>query len=174
MELHPTYEKYPSGYIAAAVLVQLSIYILGGYLIFLVSQLGLLLFVLFILVLEIRLLKYRCAYCYYYEKYCAFGKGMLCSFFFKKGNPALFSTKHIKWTDILPDFLVSIIPLVLGIYLVIVDSSWILLLPITLLLVLAFPASGYLRGTAACRYCKQRMSGCPAEQFFQKSNVKKQ
>ncbi|MFH1684097.1 MAG: hypothetical protein ABIA67_04360 [Candidatus Margulisiibacteriota bacterium] len=34
--------------------------------------------------------------------------------------------------------------------------------------ILGVPVVGYLRGSLACKFCKQRELGCPAEQLFSK------
>ena len=64
--------------------------------------------------------------------------------------------------------MVSLIPLVIGIALIIINFNWILLLLVFLLILLAFPINGFLRGSLACKYCKQRELGCPAEQLLNK------
>jgi hypothetical protein len=48
-----------------------------------------------------------------------------------------------------------------------------LLILVILLILLAFPVNGFLRGSVACKYCKQRKIGCPAEQLLNKKKSKK-
>ena len=162
------YEKYPLSFVIGANILQLAIYIIGAYLVFLLGLIWLILYLIYIAILEIRLLKISCTHCYYYDKRCAFGKGKLCSIFFKKGYPKRFIEKQINWIDIIPDFLLSIIPLIIGIALLIINFNWLVLIFVVLLLLLAFPANGFIRGSLACKYCKQREIGCPAEQLFTK------
>jgi hypothetical protein len=162
------YENYPLSFVIGSNILQLLIYAIGAYIIYLLGSIWIILYILYIIVLEIRLLTMSCIHCYYYKKRCAFGKGKLCSLFFKKGEPKKFIEKQINWKDIIPDFLVSIIPLIIGIYLLITKFDWILLILIIILVFLAFPVNGFLRGSLACKYCKQRQIGCPAEQLFQK------
>jgi hypothetical protein len=119
-------------------------------------------------VLEIRVMKRSCVNCYYYGKYCAFGKGKISSLFFKKGTPKAFLKRKISWKDILPDFLVSIIPLIAGIVLLILNFNWLLLILIVLLAILTSAGNSFVRGSLACKFCKQREIGCPAEQLFNK------
>ncbi len=69
--------------------------------------------------------------------------------------------------------MVSLIPLVIGIALIIISFNWILLLLVFLLILLAFPINGFLRGSIACKYCKQRKLGCPAEQLLNKKKFPK-
>ena len=107
-----------------------------------------------------------------YGKTCCFGKGKLCSLLFKKGNSKDFCNKEISWIDILPDFLVSILPFIAGVLLLIKNFNWGILLLMVIIIILSFGGSAFIRGNFACKYCKQREIGCPAEKLFNK-NVKK-
>jgi hypothetical protein len=62
--------------------------------------------------------------------------------------------------------MVSIIPMIAGVALAIMDFEWLLVSLVVVLFLLAFPGNGYIRGSLACRHCKQRSIGCPAEQLF--------
>ena len=62
------------------------------------------------------------------------------------------------------DFQVGLV----GIVLLIRDFSWLVLAMVILLLFLATLGNGVIRGSLACKYCKQREIGCPAEQLFAK------
>lgn len=163
------YENYPFCVIAFSNLVSIIIYGIGA---FIVYQLGLLLFVLYVLYiafLEIRLLRCHCTICYYYGKKCAFGKGKLSSLFFKKGNPQEFCQKQMAWKDLIPDFLVSIIPLVIGTIILIRDFNWLILSLMITLILLASAGTGFIRSSLACKHCKQLDLGCPAAQLFSKN-----
>jgi hypothetical protein len=164
-----TYENYPCWIMLISNFVSIAIYLIGA---FIISQIGLIwlgAYLLYILGLEIRLMRRSCVNCYYYGKYCAFGKGKLSSLFFKKGNPHKFIKDKITWKDILPDFLVSIIPLIVGVILLILNFNWLFLILIVLLVTLTFAGNGFIRGSLACKYCKQREIGCSAEQLFNKN-----
>ena len=166
-----TYENYPCWIIIASNFVSIVIYLLGAIII---SQIGLIclgLYFLYILWFEIRLMKHSCVNCYYYGKYCAFGKGKLSSYFFKKGNPQSFLNRKITWKDIVPDFLISLIPVIAGIILLILDFSWILLILIVILFILTSAGNGFIRSSLACKYCQQKKIGCPAEQLFNKNKI---
>ncbi len=130
------------------------------------------LYLLFILGLEIRLMKRSCVNCYYYGKFCAFGKGKISSLFFKKGSSHKFIKDEITWKDILPDFLVSIISLIVGIVLLILKFNLLILSLIVLLVILTSAGNGFVRGSLACKFCKQKEIGCPTEQLFNKSKAK--
>lgn len=173
MKENKCYENYPLKFVIGANILQIAIYLIGAYIVYLTGLVWLILYLIFIFILEIRLLKISCIHCYYYNKRCAFGKGKLCTIFFKKGGPKKFIEKQISWIDIIPDFMVSLIPLVIGIALIIINFNWILLLLVFLLILLAFPLNGFLRGSLACKYCKQKELGCPAEQLFNKKKSEK-
>jgi hypothetical protein len=160
------HEKYPIPIVIVSNLVSLLIYGIGA---FILSQFGLIWvigYVLFIILLEFRLLSRHCVNCYYYGKTCAFGKGWLSSLFFPKGRPEQFNQKKITWKDIVPDFLVFIIPVLAGILLLIEEFTWIILILIIALVLLGFLGNALVRGQLACRYCKQQEIGCPASQLF--------
>jgi hypothetical protein len=162
------YEKYPLWIILLSNLVSLGIYGIGAYVMYWVGWIWLVLYILYIAFLEIKLLRKSCTNCYYYGKNCAFGKGKLCSLFFRKGHPEEFVKRQITWKDILPDFLVTVIPVVAGIVLLILDFEWLLLILLLVLLLLTFTGNGFIRGSLACRYCRQCEIGCPAARLFSK------
>jgi hypothetical protein len=162
------YQNYPIKFVLGASILQLTIYLCGMYIIYQLGPFWVFPYMIYIVLLEVRLLQSSCVHCYYFGKRCAFGKGKLSSFFFKKGNPATFISKEFHWYDLIPDFLVSIIPLIIGITLLFLHFNWILLILVALLIILSFPVNGYLRSSFACRYCTQRDLGCPAERLFNK------
>jgi len=69
---------------------------------------------------------------------------------------------------LIPDFLVSLIPLAAGVYIIIRSFSLYILGLIIVLLILAFPLTGYIRGSIACKFCRQKEDGCGAIQLFEK------
>ena len=162
------YENYPPGIILLANTVQLALYAIGAFIMYSLGIVWLIIYFLYVGGLEIRLLRRSCVNCYYYGKYCAFGKGKLASLLFKRGDNARFNRDRIRWRDILPDFLVSIVPLITGIVLLIINFNWVLLFLLGILLLLASVGSSMVRGRLACKFCRQREIGCPAEQLFKK------
>jgi len=162
------FENFPLWMVAVSNTVGLAIYAIG---LFLMAQLGIvwaLLYAAYCLWMEIRVLSKSCRRCYYFGKRCGFGKGRMCAWFFSKETSKTFGEKRISWADIVPDFLVSLVPLGVGIALLIRSFSWLTLISVALLAVLASVGTGLVRGQIACRYCKQRELGCPAEQLFGK------
>jgi hypothetical protein len=165
------YEKYPFWIVLLSNVVSIAIYVLGAIIIYEIGLLRLILYILYILWLEIRILRKSCVNCYYHGKACAFGKGKICRLFFKKGDSQQFSKMKITWLDILPDFLVSIIPILAGVVLLIIDFNWLILAVLLLLVFLTSMGNGFIRGSLACSYCKQREIGCPTTQLFSRKKT---
>jgi hypothetical protein len=159
-------ENYPLRTVIIANLVPLLIWGIGAYLLLRFSIFWTLAYLLFVLLLEYRLVSGHCTDCYYYGKTCAFGKGRLSARLFPKGSPERFSTMEISWKDILPDFLTFVIPVLAGIVLLVQDFSGTILILVIALLLLGFAGNALVRGQLACKYCKQREIGCPAVQLF--------
>ena len=163
-----TYENFPKGIALSSNLVAISIYAIGAYIL---AGFGIVLstlYLLYCLWIEIRVLKGSCVDCYYYGKVCGFGKGKLCSLLFKKGESQKFVEKEVSWSKILPDFMVFILPTVGGIIFLVREFSWLIIAMLTILLILSFVGNALIRGSVACKYCKQREIGCPAEKLFKK------
>ncbi len=163
------HEKYPTAIVVVSNLVSLLIYGIGAYILYRFSLIWAILYVLFILLLEFRLVSRHCVDCYYYGKTCAFGKGYVSSLFFQRGQTEQFNQKTITWKDIAPDFLVFIVPVLAGIILLVQEFTLTVLILIIALFLLGFFGNALVRGQLACRYCKQREIGCPAEHLFDKT-----
>lgn len=159
-------EQYPLVTVFVANLVSLLIYGIGAFILLRLSIWLAIAYVLFIVILEFRLVSGHCTDCYYYGRTCAFGKGRLSSRFFRRGSPERFTQMTITWKDILPDFLAFIIPVLAGILVLVQGFSWTVLILVIALLLLGFLGNALVRGHLACRYCKQRELGCPAAQLF--------
>ena len=157
-----TYENFPARIVLLSNGVSLSIYVLGAYILGRGGLLFAICYVLYCLWVESNVLRKSCVHCYYYSKVCAFGKGKLCSWLFRKGEPQRFIERQVSWRDLIPDMLVLIFPLIGGILLLTKAFSWLLVM----LLVLSFGGNAIVRGSFACKYCKQRELGCPAQQLF--------
>ena len=167
-----SYENYPIWIVILSNIVSLTIYGLGFLIIFRLGLIFLILYSIYILALEYRLIKNYCVNCFYWGKSCGFGKGRLSSLFFKKGDILKFCTKEMTFKDIIPDILISLIPVVIGIVLLIVEFDFIILFALLLLLILTTIGNGFIRGALTCKYCKQRELGCPAEKMFSKEENK--
>jgi hypothetical protein len=168
METSRTYENYPVWIVTLSTLVSFTIYFLGFMIAYRLGWIYSLMYLCFILYLELRLLKSHCTDCYYWGKTCGFGKGRISSLFFKKGDGAGFCNTEFSWKDMIPDLLVSLIPLIIGIVLLIIKFDVLILIGLILLIGLTTAGNGFIRGTLTCRFCKQREFGCPAEKLFNK------
>lgn len=166
MEAPKAIEQYPVWIVLLSSLVSLLIYGLGVLIVFQLSWIFAILFLLYILVLEYRLIRYHCVDCYYWGKRCAFGKGYLSALFFKKGDTARFCAREFSWKDMIPDLMVSLVPLVTGVVLLVINFNIGLLIGLVVLVLLSTMGNGFIRGSLACKNCKQRELGCLAEQLF--------
>jgi hypothetical protein len=160
------FERYPIRIVVLSNFVSLSIYLIGAYIL---AGFGLWLaglYWLYCLGLELRLLKGHCVNCYYYGKICGFGKGKLCGWLFKRGDALKFAETDISWASMLPDFVVLLWPLLGGIILLVQDFSWLLSGLLLLLVALSLSGNAIVRGSFACKYCRQKELGCPAARLF--------
>lgn len=165
-QYQPNLERYPVWVVMIANLVPFSLY-LSGFLI--MSRLGWIVavsYLIFVALIEFRVISRHCINCYYWGKLCAFGKGRISSLFFKKGNAAKFCEKEMAWKDMIPDLLVSAIPVVTGVILLIIKFDLRLLVPLLILILMTTMGNAFVRGKLACKYCKQREIGCPADKLF--------
>ena len=161
-----TCENYPARLVAVSVLVTLAIYAVGALILSGFGPGFSIAYLLFLLWNELRVMKLSCVDCYYYGKRCAFGRGKVASLLFRKGAPARFAAKPITWVQLLPDMLVPLLPLVVGAILLVREFDWLRALLLALLIAGASYGNYFVRSTIACRYCKQRELGCPAEKLF--------
>lgn len=162
------YENYPLWIVIMSNLVPISIYVIGAYIIYGLGLIYAIIYLIYCIFMEIRLLKNGCVNCYYYGKVCGFGKGKLSALFFKKGDISKFNQREIGWKDMIPEMMVPILPLIAGIIILIYNFSWIILVLMIVILILSTAGTAFVRGSLTCRSCKQRELGCPAEQLFNK------
>jgi len=166
MEETKSYENFPLWIVLLSSLVALLTYALGAYILSGFGILWPILYLLYCLGIEILLLRGSCVHCYYYGKVCGLGRGKLCALPFPKGDPQKFIEKEASWTTLLPDFMVFIFPIVGGIILLVTDFSWLIVAMMAILVILSSVGNAVIRGSLACKYCKQRKIGCPAEKMF--------
>lgn len=163
-----TYERYPVWIPVASWTLALSIDVLGAVILFRLSNVLPVFYVVFLMWVEYRVLKYSCVNCYYCGKMCGLGRGKLAGFVFKRPDPEKFARTGVAWKDLVPDLLVLVLPLAGGIILLMRDFDWLTLGMVGSLVVLGLPGNGLVRGKLVCKYCKQREIGCPAEKLFSK------
>jgi len=168
MDKTASYENYPAWIVVLSNLVSLSIYSLGFLIIYRLGLVFAILYLVYIMIFELRLIGSHCTHCFYWGKICGFGKGKISSWFFKKGDISKFCDKEFTWKDMIPDLLITVIPVVIGIILLIIEFNLILLFALLLLIILTTIGNGFIRGSLTCKYCKQRELGCPADSLFNK------
>ena len=168
MENNKTYEDFPIWIPLLSCVLSLAIYALGAYIFWFLYIPLTAAYIIYCLWIEYRILRFSCVNCYYYGKTCGLGRGKLCAMLLKKGNPERFIEKEIAWKDLIPDFLVLIFPLIGGIIILISDFNWLILVLMVILVILSMGGNAVIRGSLACKYCKQKELGCPAEQLFNK------
>lgn len=166
--MNKPYENYPAWIPALSILLSLTIYSLGAIILSGFGQIAVILYLLFCLWGEFRVLAGACRSCYYYGKLCGPGKGIIAPLFFKKADPKLFLTKNIGWWDLVPDLLVFLIPFLAGLVYLFNHFNWLTFVLMLAIAVLSFPAVGFMRSTLLCPNCQQRELGCPAEKLFGK------
>lgn len=163
-----TYENFPIGIPLFAIVLTYFAYLVGAYIIAGFGLIFAFLFLLYCFGIELYVILRSCKDCYYYGKVCGLGKGWVAPWFCKKGDPEKFADRSISFYDLIPDFLVGIIPIVAGIILLVQNFSLIILGLIILLFFLFFSGTALIRGKLVCKFCKQKEIGCPAEKLFNK------
>ena len=163
-----TFENYPSSIIWQSNILALAVYGAGFYILYRLGWIFSLFYLLGIIAFEYRLLSRHCVDCYYWGKRCAFGKGRISSWFFKKGDTAVFCGKSFTWQDMIPDLMISLVPLLTGIILLILDFDFSVMSAMLLIILLSSAGNGYVRGSLTCNHCKQKEIGCPAAVLFEK------
>ncbi len=166
------YEEFPKRIVLLSNLLSVSIYGIGACLMAGLGIWALAAYVVYCGWMEIRLLRHGCVNCCYYGKTCAFGRGRLCALLFRQGDPQRFAQAEISWSDLLPDFAVSLLPAAAAIILLVTDFRWVTLALLAALLILTFWGNAVVRGSFTCPHCRQRQIGCPAERLFGKSSRK--
>jgi len=164
------YEQYPASTVFIVSILQLLVFVAGLYIMFTLHWITGILFLIFLIILEIQLYREGCVNCCYYGKRCAFGKGIIASKFFKRGDPKIFRVRNLSWKDFIPQILVVAIPLVVGIALLISRGFNVLILIAIVYPILSwFFLNNIIYGKLACPHCKQGSICCPALNFFDKS-----
>ena len=112
-------------------------------------------------------IKYRCSYCYYYNKRCPIGFGKICSVFLKKGNAEDFRKSRNLIPAAILSFAVLFLPLAANIIILIVEFSLLVGVLLFLYVLIAGIGGFVLRKNLYCKNCKQGMIGCPAYEQMQ-------
>lgn len=163
MEQNKYYENYPFSTVCICSGQTILSYILGTWILFLVNEwlgFGYILLWLFSLLISMKL---RCCYCYYYGRTCSFSLlSKLAGMIFNKGDPQEFKSSKKVMPVAAVSFIVSLLPLVGGVILNIMNFSWLNVLLLGVYILSAFLVSFPIRGSLSCKHCKQGELGCPA------------
>lgn len=160
------FENYPARLVVTANLFSFATYALGALVFLGFGWPFVVLFLAFCAFLEFRVLSASCRGCYYFGKTCFSGKGRLAAKLFER-SPDSLASKKITKLAILPDFMVTLLPVFGGIYLLIGRFDWVIVGAVAGLVLLATAGNSYVRGALACKHCKQRDLGCPALRLFE-------
>ncbi len=163
------YDNYPAWIVTSANILEFTTYLIGTWVVYQTGLMSSLFYIAIILVIQFRLLQKSCVNCYYYGKICFSGRGKLVPYLFNSGKTVLFTKAQFSFFDILPDLLILLIPLTTGVILLYIKFNLMLAIMLVVLLILATSGNSFIRGLLACKFCKQRLLGCPAEQSFNKS-----
>ena len=163
------HENYPFKIVFPVLIVMLLTWLAALYIMFSLSCITGWLFVIFLVVLESSVYREGCRHCYYYGKRCAFVRGKIAPLFFKKRDGKAFSEREITWKDFLPQILVGLIPVIVGIALLISRGfEWLMLIAVIYPVLNWFIINPILYGKLTCAHCKQGKKCCPALKFFDK------
>ncbi len=168
------YDNYPVWIAILANVPSLAVYTAVAYIMFKLNLITGILYVAYLFLLERSFFKEGCIHCYYYGKVCAFGKGVIAIKFFKKGKPEKFCERELGVKDFIPQLLVVLTPLIIGIALFVSRGFNIPILIAMIYPILSwFVVNPILYGKLACLHCKQGSICCPALKFFTKKQKEK-
>ena len=168
MQENKSYENFPIWIPLFAIFVSIISYIIGAIILRGFGIIVAVLYLVYCFCVEMLVIFRSCKYCYYYNRVCGLGKGKIAPLFTKKDEHEKFTERKVTFSDLIPDFLVTIFPIVGGVILLVVDFSFLRIVMIILFVILSLGGTAFIRGNLACKYCKQREIGCPAQEFFSK------
>ncbi|MFC1651561.1 hypothetical protein ACFL24_00185 [Patescibacteria group bacterium] len=168
MKKNQLHENYPLWTIFLVDLPTILVYAIGIYLTLKLGTLWGAFYIIYFLAIEFHLLWSGCRHCYYYNKFCAFGRGKISALLFKKGIPKKFCERKANVTKIIPSLLIRIFPITAGIILLVQEFNWFILI-LTIVPVLFWFLIDPFTFKTACSHCKQGKICCPASNFFRKS-----
>jgi hypothetical protein len=167
MEPQTTYDHYPARIVLPIILFSIVMYIFGAIILARLHITAAALYLAYCVAIEVNIMNRSCRPCYYYGKRCAFGKGALSARLFSQQDLKIFSQREASIATIIPDFLVVILPVVGGLVSLIFAFSWFVLAAVLVFLFIFLAGTATIRGSVACKFCKQRELGCPAAELFE-------
>ncbi|MBN2042729.1 MAG: hypothetical protein JW754_02885 [Candidatus Aenigmarchaeota archaeon] len=167
------FERFPASTVLIFNLVNLSVFACGIYLLYLIWPVLAVLFAVYIAAMESMVYREGCRNCWYYGKRCMSGRGCLAKMFMKKGDPKKFSEKDVSAKAFIPSSLISVVPVIAGIYLFLQGFDFVLLGIGVWPIIVMFLGNPVIYGELSCPHCKQSELGCPVSEFFMKKAKKK-
>jgi len=164
------FENYPLSTNLITSIVTLLICAVGVYLLWQLGMIWGILFILYIIGLELFTFKHGCSCCYYYGKRCAFYRSKVAPLFFKKDDPQKFCQRKVTFWNLLPTVLASLIPVIVGVFLLIKSFSLLILILTLIPVINWFIVNPLIFGKLVCLHCKQGRICCPANDFFGKKS----
>lgn len=161
------YENYPLRIICTSLLFTILSYLLGFIIFYSIDWILGIIYLLVCFISFFVVMKYRCSYCYYYNKRCFSSFGKLSGIFFKKGNPKEFSNPKNLMKAATFDFGLLFAAFFGSLYLVIFRFSILNLLFLIVFLLVSVAPNFFLRKNLFCKGCKQGKLGCPAYKKMQ-------
>ena len=163
------YEEYPIWNVILVIILFLAVYTTGSYIMFRLHLITGILYILYIILMEYFVYKEACPHCLYYGQLCFSGRGKLAKLLYKKGDPKKFCEREMKFKDFLPQIILLLVPIIVGIALLISRGFHLLtLIAIIYPIFNWFCINPTLYGKLACPHCKQGAKCCPALDFFSK------
>ena len=167
------YESYPPSTVVFFQFLLIINYAVGVYIL---SQLWIwfgLLFIIYVLFLELMVYREGCSCCYYYGKMCFSGRGKLAPKLVKRGDPKKFCEKEVTFKHLVPQILALVFPIAGGIIILYFTFSWLILGLMLVPFIIWFCGNPIIYGNLACPHCKQGRICCPANDFFSGKNRKR-
>ena len=136
-------------------------YFIGALVIFSFNLIAGVFYVILCILTIFLSLKLRCSYCFYYGRRCGFGFGILSKIFFSQGESKEFNNSKNVIPVLIFSMCTSIIPVIMGIILLIVNFSVLHPIYFILYIFVAFLPNFFIR-SKVCKDCEQGKLGCPA------------
>jgi len=154
-------EFYSRKIICTNLLFTFLSYLIGTVVIYSLNSITGIFYAIFCILTIFISLKLRCTYCFYYGKRCGFGFGILSKVFFSQGESKEFSNPKNVIPALIFSMGTSILPIVVGIALLIVNFSILHLVYFLLYIIFGLLPNFFIRGKS-CAKCEQGKLGCPA------------
>lgn len=161
------YESYPSNVLCLSITLMVLSYALGTLILYQISGLLGAGYIILCLVALILGIKFRCCFCYYYDKRCSSGLGKLAKLLFKEGNHDGFRGPKNLMPAAIFSFAVLLLPLIGALLLLVTRFSWLVLILFVAYLLIAVIPGFVLRKDLFCKCCKQGEIGCPTYEGMQ-------